>query len=235
MLKLFPVLILIAILNACNPSKQMNSLSNKEQNDGWQLLFDGKSTNGWHNYGGGSMEPFWQVVDGTLYLDPTGKKEDIDIATDDEFENFHLKLEWKISEKGNSGIVFYVHENPKYKWPWETGPEMQVLDNNGHPDAKIYKHRAGDLYDLIACSKETVKAAGEWNEVEIKCLDGKLDFYLNGVNVVSTTLWDDNWKAMVANSKFKSMPDFSTYKKGRIALQDHGDKVWYRNIRIKRF
>lgn len=230
MQKFFPAIILITILNACNSSKQM---SREEKKDGWQSLFDGKTTNGWHKYGGGAMGSGWQVVDGMLHYDPSVKSGG-DIASDDEFENFHLKLEWKISQNGNSGIIFYVHEDPKYKWAWETGPEMQVLDNNGHPDAKYKTHRAGDLYDLISCSKETVKPYGEWNEVEIKCLNGKLDFYLNGENVISTTLWDDSWKKMVANSKFKTMPDFGTYKKGRIALQDHGDKVWYRNIRIKR-
>ena len=110
---------------------------------------------------------------------------------------------------------------------------MQVLDNERHPDAKIPKHRAGDLYDLISSSQETVKPAGEWNHAEVKVQNGKLDLYLNGTNVVSTTMWDDNWKKMVAGSKFKSMPDFGTFKKGHIALQDHGNAVWYKNIKIK--
>jgi hypothetical protein len=112
--------------------------------------------------------------------------------------------------------------------------EMQVLDNDRHPDAKIPKHRAGDLYDLISCSRETVKPALEWNKAGIRALNGKLDLFLNGENVVSTTLWDDNWKKLIAGSKFKAMPNFGTFKKGRIALQDHGNKVWYRNIMIKK-
>jgi hypothetical protein len=111
---------------------------------------------------------------------------------------------------------------------------MQVLDNAGHRDAKIIKHRAGDLYDLISSSSEPVKPAGEWNQVEIVSNQGKLDFTLNGTKVVSTTLWDDNWKKMVAGSKFKTMSDFGTFKKGKIALQDHGDAVCYRNIMIKK-
>jgi hypothetical protein len=111
---------------------------------------------------------------------------------------------------------------------------MQVLDNAGHKDAQINKHRAGDLYDLIASTKEAQKPAGEWNHVEIISNNGKLDFFLNSVQIVSTTLWDDHWKTLIANSKFKDMPGFGTFKKGKIALQDHGDSVWFRNIKIKR-
>lgn len=216
-------------------------LTDDEKKDGWQLLFDGTSTKGWHKYGGTATGDAWNVDNGELHL-VVGEKADWqsksggDILTDEEFENFHLKLEWKIDTCGNSGIIFYIHEDTaKYKWGWETGPEMQVLDNQCHPDAKIPKHRAGDLYDLISCSKETVKPALEWNQVEIKSLNGRLDFRLNGENVVSTQLWDENWKKMVAGSKFKAMPDFGTYKSGKIALQDHGNNGWFRNIKIKRF
>lgn len=135
---------------------------------------------------------------------------------------------------GNSGIMFNVHEDSvKYKYTFTTGPEMQILDNERNEDGKIYKHHAGDLYDLIACKKETVKPVGEWNQVEIRMIKGKLDFFLNGENVVSTTLWDDNWNKLVAGSKFKSMPGFGIFKKGHIALQDHGFMVRFRNIMIK--
>jgi uncharacterized protein YaiE (UPF0345 family) len=214
-------------------------LSEAEQKEGWQLLFDGSSTKGWHKYGGAPVGAAWKAVDGTLHLAVSEKKDwqaqnGGDIVSDEEFENFHLKLEWKIDTCGNSGMMFYVNEDTsKYKYPWETGPEMQVLDNKCHPDAKIPKHRAGDLYDLISCSKETVKPALEWNLAEIKSVNGKLEFFLNGENVVTTQLWDDAWKKMVAGSKFSKMPGFGTYKKGRIALQDHGNNVWYRNVRIK--
>jgi len=236
---------LVAML-ACNNSASkktsqpsaMNSLSQKEKNDGWELLFDGVSTAGWHAYHNLPVGKAWKVVDGTLTIDVSEKKDGKvvgggDIVTDKDFDNFHLKYDWKISEKGNSGVIFYAQEDNKYKYPWETGPEMQVLDNNGHPDAKIIKHRAGDLYDLISSSKETVKPFGEWNTAEIKSVNGKLDFYLNGENIVSTTLWNDNWKSLVAGSKFKNMPDFGKYQKGKFGLQDHGDVVWFRNIKIK--
>jgi 3-keto-disaccharide hydrolase len=234
------------IFSACNSQSNNNTTSvsdstktNKPGN-GWISLFDAKTTDGWHKYGGGPVGPAWRVADGVLYLDASEKEgEKIkgggDIVTDEQFENFDLKLEWKISKGGNSGIMFCVHEDTtKYKAPYETGPEMQVLDNEGHSDGKIHKHRAGDLYDLIACSKETVKPVGQWNQVEIKLLSGKLDFFLNGVNVVSTTMWDDNWDRMVATSKFKTMPGFAKFKTGGIDLQDHNCTVWYRNIMIKK-
>jgi hypothetical protein len=122
----------------------------------------------------------------------------------------------------------------KFKHSYESGPEMQVVDNERHPDGKLVKHQAGDLYDLISSSKKMAKPAGEWNEAEVKLLNGRLDLFLNGENVVSTTMWDDNWTKMVGGSKFKEWPGFGTYKKGRICLQDHGNMVWYRNIRVKR-
>jgi hypothetical protein len=217
-----------------------NTLTENEKKDGWQLLFDGASVKGWHKYGGEPAGSAWKVADSSLYLEASEKKDwqinnGGDIVTDDEFENFDLTLDWKIDTAGNSGIMFYIQDDSvKYEYPWYTGPEMQVLDNDRHSDAKINKHRAGDLYDLIASSKETVKPALQWNSVEIKSLNGKLDLFLNGENVVSTMLWDDNWKKLVAGSKFKDMPGFGSFKKGRIGLQDHGNSVWFRNIKIKK-
>ncbi|WP_240773408.1 DUF1080 domain-containing protein [Pontibacter sp. SGAir0037] len=206
----------------------------------WISLFDGKTLNGWHSYGRSAVGKAWKAENGVLFLDASNKadwqtQDGGDIVTDQEFSDFHLKLDWKISENGNSGIIFYVHEDTsQYDYTWHTGLEMQVLDNNGHPDAKIHKHRAGDLYDLIASSEETVKPVGEWNEVEIISNKGSLVMFLNGTEVVSTTLWDDNWASLVSNSKFASMPGFGIYKSGRIALQDHGDNVWFRNIKIRK-
>ncbi len=224
-------LILISLLGFFMGSSHESNTSNKQ--DGWKNLFDGKTTNGWHTYGKTSVNQRWKIADGALYIDST-VKEGGDLVTDKEYENYDLKLEWKISKNGNSGIIFNVHEDPsKYKETYNSGPEVQVLDNEGHPDGKILKHRAGDLYDLIKSSSEPVKAPGEWNAVEIINNNGKLQIFVNGTNVVTTNMWDDNWKQLIAGSKFKNMPDFGTFKKGRIALQDHGDAVWYRNIKIK--
>ena len=214
-------------------NSHQNALTAAEKNDGWTLLFDGRTTNGWHTYGKDKAGSAWQVDNGTLHL-TTGSKDRGDIVTSNEFSNFDFKAEWKISPNGNSGIIFFVKEDPKFEASYHTGPEMQVLDNDGHPDGKIIKHRAGDLYDLISCSKETVKPVGEWNEVEIIAKDGDLKLFLNGYNVVHTTLWDDAWKKLVAGSKFKQWPEFATFKSGKMDLQDHGNEVWFRNIKIKK-
>ena len=221
------------------PEAAPNTLTDAQKSEGWQLLFDGTTKKGWHVYNNKSDGSAWKVADGALYLD-TAKKKDWqvqgggDIVTDDEYDNFHFKVDWKVAPKGNSGIIFYINEDKKYEHTWHTGPEMQVLDNAGHADANINKHRAGDLYDLISSSPETVKPAGEWNHVEIISQNGNLEFHLNGTKVLQTTMWDDNWRKLIAGSKFKPRADFGTYKKGRIGLQDHGDLIMYRNIMIKK-
>lgn len=247
---MFPLLATILMIG-CKPAKtnQMenesthnanaNQLTDTEKSEGWRLLFDGQTTKGWHTYNKSGMGKAWKVEGGTLRLDAASKSdwqtaEGGDIVTDETFENFDLMLDWKLAPKGNSGIMFYVQENPQYQHAWHTGPEIQVLDNAGHADAKITKHRAGDLYDLISASKETVKPAGEWNTVRIVANGGKLDTYLNGAHVINTTLWNDEWQRLVAGSKFKDMPGFAKFKSGKIALQDHGDNVWFRNIKIRK-
>lgn len=215
------------------PTQAQNKLTAAESKAGWKLLFDGTSTKGWKVFNGKSDGSAWKVADGALYLDASTKEGRGDLITAGEYENYEFAYDWKIAPNGNSGLLFNVVEDPKYSAVYVTGPEMQVLDNNGHPDAKIHKHRAGDLYDLIACSEETVKPAGEWNEARIISNKGKYEFWLNGKKVVTFTMHDAAWNEMVANSKFKSMPDFGKATKGHFALQDHGDQVWFRNIKIK--
>jgi hypothetical protein len=202
---------------------------------GFKPLFDGKTTTGWHTYNKTNVGSAWQVQDGALHLDPKTKGKDGggDLVTDKEYKDFHLKYEWKVAPKANSGLIFYVHEEPKYHATYSTGLEMQVLDNDGHPDGKITKHRSGDLYDLVKSKSEPVKPVGEWNKAEIISKKGNLTLVLNGVEVVKTTLWDENWKNLIAGSKFAKWENWGTYRSGKIALQDHGDEVWYKNISIK--
>ena len=216
-----------------------NTLTAAEQKAGWKLLFDGQSTKGWHNFGKSTIGSSWKVQDDALMLDVVAREEGGwqaadggDIVTEKEYENFELRLEWKIAACGNSGIMFNVVESDAYDYPWQTGPEMQVLDNTCHPDASIVTHRAGDLYDMITASPETVRPSGEWNRVRIRIKDGQLEHWLNGRKVVETTLFNKAWEKMIAESKFKDMEGFGQARKGRIALQDHGDRVWFRNIKI---
>lgn len=223
----------IIICMSLTTSSAQNSLTAEEKKNGWTLLFDGKTTTGWRQFRSDNVSSRWKASNGELYLDKAVTEGTGDIITDKEYKDYELSLEWKIAACGNSGIIFNVVEDAKFKNTYETGPEMQVLDNTCHPDAKIIKHRAGDLYDLISCSKETVKPAGEWNAVKIVSKNAKMEFWLNGTKVVEFTMHTPEWDQMVAKSKFSTMPAFGKALKGHIALQDHGDAVWFRNIKIR--
>ncbi|WP_374951959.1 DUF1080 domain-containing protein [Mucilaginibacter sp.] len=213
-------------------------ISDSAATDFSNLIADSTLSN-WHVYGKGKVGPAWQLKNGILHLDAS-KKADWqtagggDIITNDEYENFHLKAEWKISRAGNSGIMFYVHEDTtKFKYAWQSGMETQVADNKENEDGKLIRHRAGDLYDLMSISKEVVKPAGEWNKTEVIANKGILEIRVNNQTVLTTTLWGNDWKKLIAGSKFKEWPGFGTYKKGHIALQDHGADVWFRNVEIR--
>lgn len=218
-----------------------NTLSPNEVSEGWKLLFDGKSLQDIHNFNKTTLGNAWVIEDGTLHLRGRTEEEtgwqslqggDI-VITDRPYENYEFYVEWKIQKNGNSGIIYNVEENPRYEQPFFTGPEYQILDNIGHSDGAIYKHRAGDNYDLIATKFVTVNQVEEWNRARIVVNKGRVEHWLNGYKVVETEMWTDTWKQMLAKSKFAEWPDFGTIKSGHIVLQDHGDKVWFRNIKIR--
>jgi hypothetical protein len=198
----------------------------------WEKIFDGKSFAGWHGYLKKDVSDKWQIEDGAMVLTGRGGG---NLVTDKEYENFELELEWKISEGGNSGIMYHVHEDSKFGQPYQTGPEVQVLDDERHPDAKAGKNgnrKSSSLYDMLPPSTPA-KPAGEWNKVRIVVNNGKAEHYQNGKKVLEYPITGPEWDKMVSESKFKGWEGFGKYAKGHIALQDHGDKVWYRNIRIR--
>ncbi len=206
--------------------------------EGWTVLFDGTSTAGWRGYGKDKFpEKGWVIEDGSLKCIGSGEGEaggqGGDIIYDKKFKDFRLKLEWKISEGGNSGIFYLAEENADPIW--KSAPEMQVLDNAKHPDALLGKdgnRKAGSLYDLIPAVPQNSKPAGEWNEVEIMVYQGTVVHKMNGETVLEYHLGTPDWDKLIAGSKFAEFPNFGKYREGYIGLQDHGNDVWFRNIRI---
>jgi len=208
-----------------------NTLSAKEKDGGWKLLFDGKTTDGWHAYRGKEVGDKWKVVDGALVLNPADGKRGGDIVTDDKYENFDLTLEWKVTKGANSGVMYRVSEEKGA--PYETGPEYQILDNANHGDGKNPKTSAASAYALYAPSKDVTKPIGEWNKTRIVVRGDHVEHWLNGVKVVEYDFGSDDWIKRVEESKFAKMDRFGKEKKGHIDLQDHGNEVAYRSIKIK--
>jgi len=232
--------------NANNESMEevaMNTLSSEEKEQGFLLLFDGETMNGWRGYGKDHMPAAWIIEDGALKCIGSGRGEagaadGGDIIYDSVFSNFVLRLDWKISEGGNSGIFYLGQETPEYDFIWKTAPEMQVLDNERHPDAMLGKdgnRQAGSLYDLIPANPQNTKPAGEWNSVEITVYKGTVVHKQNGEVVLEYHLWTPEWDALVADSKFPGLNEnwANVATEGYVGLQDHGDDVWFRNIRLR--
>ena len=213
----------------------MNMDSVKPESD-WMYLFDGTNFDNWRGYLSEGMYPEWTIEDGAMVFTPSGKG-GRNIITKNTYTDFELSLEWKISEGGNSGFFWGVYEDPKYKEAYQTGPEIQVLDNERHPDALANPkyHQAGALYDLVQPMHDVCKPAGEWNlcvlKVNHKTNEGSVT--LNGTVIVTFPVQGEAWDTMVQNSKFKGWEGFGKHHTGHIGLQDHGDKVWFRNIKIK--
>ncbi len=221
-------------------AENVNKLSKKEKKEGWTLLFDGKSFDGWRKCNGTEMPPNWVIEDDAMKVllgegkNPgQGSGGDI-LYGENKYKNFELSIDWKASKAANSGIFYYIREVPG-KPIYFAAPEIQVLDNKDATDNKIDSHLAGSLYDMIAADPKTVHPAGKWNTCVIKVVDGKVTVSMNGTEVVSYTHWTDEWDELVQNSKFKKFPGFTEgiAKEGYIGLQDHGYPVWFRNIKIR--
>ena len=207
--------------------QQPNTLTAEERRAGWQLLFDGKTTQGWRGYMQDSIPSGWQVVDGALTR--VGRARDI--VTRQKYRNFELTLEWMIKANGNSGIFYRGIEGPEAIY--YSAPEMQVLDDGGHADGKSELTAAGSVYGLYPAKPGVVKPVGEWNAVRIVVNRNHVEHWLNGTQIATYELGSSDWSQRVDASKFKQWPEYGKASEGYIGLQDHGDWVAYRNIKIK--
>jgi cytochrome c len=204
-----------------------NTLTDAQRADGWRLLFDGESSAGWRGFRQETLPDGWEVQDGALVRSGPGG----DIVTEEQFTDFELSLEWKLEPGGNSGLFFHVTEDKD--WVWETGPEMQVLDNVLHADGANPATSAGANYALHAPAWDTTRPIGRWNRARLLVVGPHVEHWLNGEKLLEYELGSEDWTARVAASKFASMPEYGLRRTGHIALQDHGDRVAYRNIRIR--
>jgi hypothetical protein len=232
-------------LSACKeqPDKQKGEISMEDRStpqpqEEWVVLFDGTTMDAWRGFKMEGVPDTWKIEDGAMVFYPPEKPttENHNLVTKQDFGNFVLSLEWKISEGGNSGIFWGVQEDPWLNEPYQTGPEIQVLDNERHPDARAgTTHQAGALYDMVAPSKSVARPAGEWNlcEITVDYNSNRGSVRLNGTEIVTFPLGNEAWDAMVAGSKFNGWKGFGESHIGKIGLQDHGDVVAYRNIKIK--
>jgi len=238
--------VFLCFMVACNPaekkitktklSQQVDGSDESDSSSDWTILFDGTSLDNWRGYLSEDIYPEWTIQDEVMVFNPSnvgGKN----IITKEKYTNFILSLEWKISEVGNSGIFWGVHEDKRFSEAYMTGPEIQVLDNERHPDSFVGNgiHKAGSLYDMIGYPDEHINPAGKWNKCVLE-IDHKKNIgtvTMNDKVSISFPLSGEKWDAMVANSKFKDWEGFGIYSTGHIGLQDHSDQVSYRNIKIK--
>jgi hypothetical protein len=213
--------------DAMSDTATPNTLTTAERADGWRLLFDGETTAGWRGYNRPDLPDGWQVVDGALTRVAPGG----DIITEEQFRDFELALEWNVAPGGNSGIFYRAIEGPRPIY--EYAPEMQVLDDAAHADGLSRLTAAGANYGLYPAPEGVVRPAGQWNEARIRVEGSQVTYWLNGERIVDYELGGSDWEARVAASKFGEWPDFGRAAEGHIGLQDHGDRVAFRNIRIR--
>jgi hypothetical protein len=212
------------------PAIRINELTEEEAGEGWILLFDGHTTNGWRNFKEDRVNEGWQVSNGNLIA--LGKGGDLggDIITVDRYEDFELCLEWAISAGGNSGIFFHVLEGG-YPAVYATGPEYQILDDVGFREPLEEWQKAGANYAMHNASNKALNPVGEFNTSKIRVIDGNVEHWLNGKKILEYVLWSDDWKKRMQKSKWKDYPGYGLARNGHIGLQDHGSVVKFRNIK----
>ena len=219
------ILLIISQLQA-----QKNLISTDEQTEGFKPLFNGRNLKGWHTYLREQPNPQWLVDSGSIHLKGSGGG---DLVSNQGFTNFILRFEWKISAGGNSGVFYKVNETPQYKTPYLTGIEYQILDNQKHKDGALRTHRAGSAYDLFAPTDSSNPEPETWHSAEITVAGNEISHSLNGNKIVHFTLNAPDYVEKLKASKFAKWQGFASFATGRIALQDHGNPVWFKNLRIK--
>jgi hypothetical protein len=246
---LFTTLCLLAILSSCKKAESSkepmtlyaeldkstapNSLSETEKEKGWQLLFDGKSTTGWHGYNLKVFPDCWAIEDECLTMNSKGSGEDQDIITDKTYKSFAFTVEFKLTKAANSGIIFQVKEDTVYKFPYETGPEFQVIDQDNWPDTLQDWQICGANYAMYPPKVKPYKPIGEWNHILLVVDSAKVTQMLNGQITVEYVKNSEEWKKLRNSGKWSNFPDWGKFDEGHISLQNHGTKVWYRNVKIK--
>jgi hypothetical protein len=226
---------------ACTQKQEKSTKTTAEEQPAaavseWIDLFDGSTLNGWKEFNKPEIGALWKVEDGMIICDGSGGAEGSDIITIEQFDNFELFVEWKIAPGGNSGIMYHVIEDPAYKYAYETGPEYQLLDDDGWQGGPLKPAQlVGSDYDMIPAPEDKPKKpAGEWNESRIIFDNGHVEHWLNGTKLLEFQAWSDEWNERKNNSKWKDYPGYGKYKKGSIALQEHGFGVWFRKVKIKK-
>jgi uncharacterized protein YnzC (UPF0291/DUF896 family) len=212
-------------------NEKINTLTEKEKKEGWQLLFNGKNLDGWKAFQGKEVTG-WKVIDGVLNNSGVGSDHGGDIVTRKKYQNFELSVEWKVASKSNSGIFYHVNEKLG-KAIYETGPEYQLIDDKGWPDKLADSQYSGSNYAMNAPQNAQVKPLNEWNKTRIIVEGAHVQHYLNDVKVVDYNLWDDDWKARKEKGKWKDFPYYGMARKGQIGLQDHGGLAQFRNMKIR--
>ena len=225
------VLVAIIIMSfMADYQQQDNTLTEKEKKEGWVLLFDGTTMNGWRAYKSKESDG-WDVKNGELYCKETGVTKRADLVTNNKYENYELQIDWKIAPKKNSGVIYMVTEENGASY--ESGPEYQLIDDLGYPSTLSDKQLSGSNYDMHAPAAKVAKPAGEFNHTRIVINKGHVEHWLNGTKVVDYQLWTPEWEQVKATSKWKNVKPYGMSKAGHIALQDHGGGIAFKNIKLK--
>ncbi len=222
-----------ALYNELSMDATANTLTDEEEKNGWQLLFNGQDFSGWHGYNLEDVPDFWIIEDNAMTMTTKGGGESQDIITDEVYDDFALSVEYKLTEAANSGIIFQVKEDAKYKFPYETGPEFQIIDDEGYNGKLENWQVSGANYAMYSPLVKAYKPVGEWNHILLVVTDNHVTHMLNGEVVVEYVKYSDEWQKLRDSGKWNDFPDYGKFDVGHISLQNHGTKVWFRDVKIK--